>query len=141
MLSVRGALSFTSDYKYILTTIAGDNSVAIFGADEKTGLLTKKLVLPVSGEMLHDADHIVRSHPGDTQPDKLLRFGHAGGKTPFIHKVGFFIRNVRHGGEIAVQPQGPQEKVLLLRIRSDGFVPAGGIHPARRAELFLPVRT
>jgi len=50
------ALSFSTDYKYILTTIAGDNSVAIFSADSKTGLLEKKLLLPVSGDYPKDAE-------------------------------------------------------------------------------------
>ncbi len=54
--SALSALSFSSDYKYILTTVAGDNSVAIFAADEKTGLLTKKLLLPVSGDYPKDAE-------------------------------------------------------------------------------------
>ena len=50
------ALSFSQDYKYLLTTIAGDNSVAIFSVDEKTGLLEKKLLLPVSGDYPKDAE-------------------------------------------------------------------------------------
>ena len=39
-----------------LTTIAGDNSVAIFSADPETGMLEKKLLLPVSGDYPKDAE-------------------------------------------------------------------------------------
>ena len=50
------ALSFSSDYKYLITTVPGDNSVAIFSADQKTGLLEQKLLLPVSGDYPKDAE-------------------------------------------------------------------------------------
>ena len=54
--SAISALSFSTDYRYILTTIAGDNSVAIFSADPETGMLEKKLLLPVSGDYPKDAE-------------------------------------------------------------------------------------
>jgi 6-phosphogluconolactonase len=50
------ALSFSSDYKYLLSTNAGDNSVVIYDVDQETGLLSKKLCLPISGEYPKDAD-------------------------------------------------------------------------------------
>ena len=37
-----------------ISSNAGDNSVIIYFADEKTGILTKKLCLPVSGEYPKD---------------------------------------------------------------------------------------
>ena len=35
----RGALTFSMDYKYLLTTIAGENSAVLYSVDEKTGML------------------------------------------------------------------------------------------------------
>lgn len=49
------ALTFSMDYKYLLTTIAGDNSAVLYSVDEKTGMLTKIFSLPVSGEYPKDA--------------------------------------------------------------------------------------
>ncbi len=50
------ALSFSSDYKHLLTSVAGDNSVAIFDVDTATGKLKKNFLLPVSGEYPKDAE-------------------------------------------------------------------------------------
>ncbi|MBR1932006.1 MAG: lactonase family protein [Lachnospiraceae bacterium] len=50
------ALSFSADYKYLLSSNAGDNSVVIYTVDEETGLLKKRLCLPISGEYPKDAD-------------------------------------------------------------------------------------
>ncbi len=50
------ALSFSADYKYLLSTNAGDNSVVIYSANPKDGKLTKIFCLPVSGEYPKDAD-------------------------------------------------------------------------------------
>ncbi len=50
------ALSFSSDYQYLLSSNSGDNSVVIYKADPDTGLLTKVLCLPISGEYPKDAD-------------------------------------------------------------------------------------
>lgn len=50
------AFSFSVDYNYLLTSLAGDNSVVVFNVDKKTGLLTKNFCLPVSGEYPKDAD-------------------------------------------------------------------------------------
>lgn len=49
------ALTFSADYKYLLSTIAGDNSAVVYSVDEKTGMLTEIFCLPVSGEYPKDA--------------------------------------------------------------------------------------
>lgn len=59
------ALKFSFDHKYIMCSNAGENSVAVFRIDEKTGLLDKLLVLPISGDypkdvgFFPDGKHIV----------------------------------------------------------------------------------
>ncbi len=50
------AFSFSKDYNYLLSSIAGDNSVIVFNVDKKTGLLTENFCLPISGEYPKDAD-------------------------------------------------------------------------------------
>ena len=50
------ALSFTSDYRYLLSTNAGDNSVVVYEANPETGLLIQKFCLPVSGDYPKDAE-------------------------------------------------------------------------------------
>ena len=52
---------------------AGDNSVAVFSVDTETGLLTKKFILPISGNypkdilIFPDAKHIASlNHESDT---------------------------------------------------------------------------
>ena len=47
---------FSDDYKYLLCSVAGNNSVTVFNVDEETGLLTKNFSLPVSGDYPKDAD-------------------------------------------------------------------------------------
>lgn len=49
------ALNFSSDYKYIISSNAGDNSVIIYNIDHMTGMLSKILCLPVSGDYPKDA--------------------------------------------------------------------------------------
>ncbi len=51
--SAVAAIKISYDGKYIFCSNAGDNSVAFFARDEKTGLLTKNSVLPISGEFHH----------------------------------------------------------------------------------------
>lgn len=59
------AIKFSFDHKYIMCSNAGENSVAIFAVDDKTGLLEKLLVLPISGDypkdvgFFPDGKHIV----------------------------------------------------------------------------------
>ena len=50
------ALSFSVDYKYLLSSNAGDNSVVVYDVDQETGLLTKNFCLPISGEYPKDAE-------------------------------------------------------------------------------------
>ena len=50
------ALSFSEDYKYLLTTNAGDNSVVIYKVNQEDGTLTKDFCLPISGEYPKDAN-------------------------------------------------------------------------------------
>ncbi len=48
------ALNLSDDFKYLISSNAGDNSVAIFSIDEETGKLSKVLCLPVSGDYPKD---------------------------------------------------------------------------------------
>ncbi len=48
------AMDFSPDHKYLFCSNAGDNSVGAFAIDEKEGTLTKKFVLPISGEYPKD---------------------------------------------------------------------------------------
>ncbi len=50
------ALSFSSDYQFLLSSNAGDNSIVTYKMDQNTGLLTKIFCLPVSGDYPKDAD-------------------------------------------------------------------------------------
>ena len=50
------ALSFSSDYNYLLSTVAGDNCIVIYKVNKADGTLEKKLELPVSGDYPKDAD-------------------------------------------------------------------------------------
>lgn len=50
------ALSFSADYKYLLSTNSGDNSVAVFNVNTEDGTLTKNFILPVSGDYPKDAE-------------------------------------------------------------------------------------
>lgn len=49
------ALNLSEDFKYLVSSNAGDNSVVIYRIDAETGLLTKVLCLPISGEYPKDA--------------------------------------------------------------------------------------
>ncbi|MCM1186254.1 MAG: lactonase family protein [Lachnoclostridium sp.] len=50
------ALSFSKDYNYLVSSLAGDNSVVIYNVNKKDGTLTPNLRLPVSGEYPKDVD-------------------------------------------------------------------------------------
>ncbi|MCM1568926.1 MAG: lactonase family protein [Roseburia sp.] len=50
------ALSFSADYKYLLSSNAGDNSVVVYHVNEKDGTLTQNFCLPISGEYPKDAE-------------------------------------------------------------------------------------
>ena len=50
------ALSFSTDYSYLLSSNAGDNSVVVFNVNKEDGTLTKNLCLPISGEYPKDVE-------------------------------------------------------------------------------------
>ena len=71
--SISCAMKFSLDHKLLMCSVAGSNSVAIFKVDEKTGLLDKRLSLPVSGDypkdvaFFPDSKHIVSlNHESNT---------------------------------------------------------------------------
>ncbi|MCI8551321.1 MAG: lactonase family protein [Lachnospiraceae bacterium] len=53
-VNAAAALRFSHDGKLVLCSNAGDNSIGIYDRDETTGLLTQKVVLPISGEYPKD---------------------------------------------------------------------------------------
>ena len=53
--NIISALNFSSDFKYLISSNAGDNSVVIFRIDPDNGYLYKVLCLPISGEYPKDA--------------------------------------------------------------------------------------
>lgn len=66
-------ICLSPDHKYLFTSTAGDNTVAMFKIDEETGCLDKKFALPISGEypkdiaMFPDGKHIaVANHESNT---------------------------------------------------------------------------
>jgi 6-phosphogluconolactonase len=78
------AMKFSQDYKYIFCSNAGDNSVGAFKIDEKTGLLEKKFVLPISGDypkdiaVFPDNKHLVSlNHETDTMTFLLRIMTHS----------------------------------------------------------------
>ncbi|MCR4923559.1 MAG: lactonase family protein [Lachnospiraceae bacterium] len=67
------AVEFSPDHKYLFTSNAGDNSVGAFLIDQKTGMLSKRFVLPISGEYpkdiacFPDCKHLMSiNHESDT---------------------------------------------------------------------------
>ncbi len=71
--SAASALNFSSDFNYLISSNAGDNSVVIFKIDHDNGYLSKVLCLPISGEYPKDAAlfpdnrHLVSlNHESDT---------------------------------------------------------------------------
>lgn len=53
--SSASALNFSIDFKYLLCSNAGDNSIIVYKIDPKNGLLEKIFCLPVSGDYPKDA--------------------------------------------------------------------------------------
>lgn len=49
------ALTFSEDHKYLISTVAGDNSAVIYEVNEEDGRLNKVFSLPISGEYPKDA--------------------------------------------------------------------------------------
>jgi 6-phosphogluconolactonase len=67
------ALTFSEDYNYLVSSTAGENNAIVFKVDKETGLLTKKIQLPVAGEYPKDAalfpdnKHLISlNHESDT---------------------------------------------------------------------------
>ncbi len=50
------ALSFSDDYKYLLSSNAGDNSVVLYDVNQEDGTLSRNFCLPVSGDYPKDAE-------------------------------------------------------------------------------------
>lgn len=91
------AFSFSLDYNYLLSSIAGDNSVIVFDVDKKTGLLKKNFLLPISGEYPKDAEFF---------PDNkfLVSLNHESNTMTFFHI------DLEHGTMIM---NGPEMKVNM----------------------------
>lgn len=53
-ISAAYAIQLTADGKYLVCSNAGDDSVAVFSRDDKTGMLERLFVLPVSGHFPKD---------------------------------------------------------------------------------------
>lgn len=53
--SAASALNFSDDYRYMISSNAGDNSVIIYEQDPETGYLEKLLCLPINGSYPKDA--------------------------------------------------------------------------------------
>lgn len=53
--SAASALNISDDFKYLVSSNAGDNSVIIYSIDQKNGELTKVCCLPISGDYPKDA--------------------------------------------------------------------------------------
>lgn len=71
--SSASALNISEDFRYMVTSNAGDNTATIYKMDEKTGRLEKLLCLPISGDYPKDAvlfpdnRHLVSlNHESDT---------------------------------------------------------------------------
>ena len=71
--SAASALNISADFRYLVSSNAGDNSAVVFKIDEETGTLTKLFCLPVSGDYPKDANlfpdnrHLVSlNHETDT---------------------------------------------------------------------------
>lgn len=67
------AMKFSGDHNLLLCSNAGDNSVGVFRIDDKTGMLEKCFVLPISGDypkdiaIFPDAKHLLSlNHESDT---------------------------------------------------------------------------
>ena len=52
--SAASALKFSFDFKYLISSNAGDNSTVIFKVNSTTGMLDKQLCLPISGSYPKD---------------------------------------------------------------------------------------
>jgi len=71
--SAASALNLSNDFKYLISSNAGDNSVIMYKIDEQSGLLEKMFCLPISGDYPKDANvfpdnkHLISlNHESDT---------------------------------------------------------------------------
>lgn len=81
------ALSFTSDFKFMFVSNAGDNAVCLFERDGDTGLLKERLCLPISGEYPKD----VAIFPGNKH---IASINHESGSITFFkvdYKTGLIV--------------------------------------------------
>ena len=53
--SSASALTFSEDYKYLVASTSGENTVGVFSVDQEKGYLTKLFALPISGDYPKDA--------------------------------------------------------------------------------------
>ena len=53
--SAASTLKLSIDYKYLISSNVGDNSVIVYKIEEETGKLEKVLCLPISGDYPKDA--------------------------------------------------------------------------------------
>ncbi|MBQ7955292.1 MAG: lactonase family protein [Lachnospiraceae bacterium] len=53
--SSASALTFSVDYRYLVASTSGENTVVVYDVDQETGFLTKLFALPVSGDYPKDA--------------------------------------------------------------------------------------
>ena len=71
--SITCAMKFSLDHKLLMSSVAGSNSITVYKVDEKTGMLDKRLCLPVSGDypkdvaFFPDSKHVVSlNHESNT---------------------------------------------------------------------------
>lgn len=54
--TVASALSFSTDYNYLISSNAGDNSVVVYDVNKESGMLKTNFCLPISGSYPKDAE-------------------------------------------------------------------------------------
>lgn len=76
--AISSALKLSKDGKYLVSSNAGDNSVIVYEIDQNSGMLSKKLCLPISGDYPKDASLF---------PDNqhLVSLNHASGTMTFFN--------------------------------------------------------
>ena len=106
--SAASALNISEDFKYMVSSNAGDNSAIVYKVDQKTGMLSKIFCLPISGDYPKDANLF---------PDNrhLVSLNHESNTMTFFNvdlKNGLLVMN---GREIKVdQPNC----IIFLKLKS-----------------------
>lgn len=72
------ALSFNTDYQYMLSSNVGDNSVIVYSVDRETGFLEELFCLPVSGVYPKDAEFFPNT-------EYLVSLNHESNEMTFFH--------------------------------------------------------